>query len=158
MLFKKKEACLYAACDGETVPITEIPDEVFSQGILGIGYAVKPKNRIIVSPVDGIVEVLASSGHAYTLKTPDGTQVLIHIGVDTVSLGGVGFKSFVTEGQRVKTGDVLCHADIDYIESKGMPTITAVLITDADEIEKIKYEYGKAEGGKTPVMYYRRKG
>ena len=158
MLFRKKEDCLFSVGDGEAVPITEIPDEVFSEGILGIGYAVKLKNGIIVSPVDGIVEVIASTGHAYTVKTGDGTQILIHIGVDTVSLGGVGFKSFVSEGQKVKVGDVLCHADIEYVASKGFSTITAVLIADSDEIEKIKYEYGKTVGGKTPVMYYRRKG
>ena len=158
MLFKKKEACLYAVCDGESVPITEIPDDVFAKGILGIGYAVKPKNGIMVSPVDGIVEVIASAGHAYTVKASDGTEILVHIGVDTVSLGGIGFKPFVIEGQRVRIGDVLCHADVEYIDSKGIPVITAVLITEPECLEKIKYEYGKTVGGKTPVIYYRRKG
>lgn len=158
MLFKKREMCLYAVADGETVPITEIPDDVFSQGILGIGYAIRLQNGTIVSPVEGIVEVIASTGHAYTVKTADDCDILIHIGVDTVSLGGVGFKSFVAEGQRVNVGDVLCHVDIEYIDSKCVPTITAVLITNSNEIEKIKYEYGSAVGGKTPVMYYRRKG
>lgn len=157
MLFRKKESYLAAVCDGEAVPISEIPDEVFSGGILGIGYAIIPANRVIMSPVDGILEVVASTRHAYTVKATDGSQILIHIGVDTVSLDGVGFESFVAEGQRVTRGDVICHADIEYIRSKGMPIITAVLVTDAECIEKIKYEYGRSEGGKTPIMYYRRK-
>ncbi len=158
MLFKKKESCILAVCDGEAIPMNEIPDDVFSRGILGIGYGIKPKNGVFTSPTDGIVEVVTSTNHAYTVKTVDGIQILIHVGVDTVSLEGKGFKPFVSEGQRIKAGDVLCHADLEYISSHGIPTVSAVLVTDADAIEKIKYEFGSVQGGKSPVMYYRRKG
>ena len=157
MLFKKKESGLSAVCDGEVIPMSEIPDDVFSKGILGIGYGIKPSNGIIVSPTDGIIEVITSTYHAYTVKNVEELQIIIHIGVDTVSLDGHGFKSFVSEGQRVKRGDVLCHCDLEYISSKGISTVTSVLITDGEKIENIKYEYGRAEAGKGAVMSYRRK-
>ncbi|MBQ8392149.1 MAG: PTS glucose transporter subunit IIA [Clostridia bacterium] len=159
MLFgSKKEKNLVAVCDGEVIPTEKIPDEVFSQGILGRGYGIIPENGNIVSPSDGIVEVVTDTSHAYTVKTNEGIEILIHIGVDSVSLEGKGFSPRVREGQRVKVGELLCSCDLDYISSMGISTVTAVLITNPEEIEIEKYMYGKATGGVSSAMYYRKKG
>ena len=158
MLFSsKKEKTLLSVCDGEVIPTENIPDDVFSCGILGRGYGIKPKNGKIVSPVDGIVEVVTDTSHAYTVKNSDGLQILIHIGVDTVSLEGKGFNPCVREGQKIKAGDTLCIFDIEKIKQRGIPTETAVLVTNDDEIEIVKCKYGTAEAGVTPVLQYRMK-
>ena len=158
MLFSsKKERVLYAVCDGEVIPTEKIPDDVFSRGILGRGYGIKPENGKIVSPVDGIVEVVTDTSHAYTVKNSDGLQILIHIGVDTVSLEGKGFNPCVREGQRVKTGDTLCICDLEKIKQRGIPTDTAVLITNDEDAEIVNCKYGKSMGGKTPVLKYKLK-
>ncbi len=159
MLFSsKKEKPVYAVCDGETVRTELIPDDVFSRGMLGQGYGIKPKNGKIVSPVCGIVEVVTDTSHAYTVKSDDGAEILIHIGVDTVSLEGKGFTPRVTEGQKVKVGDEICTADIECIGSHGFPTVTAVIVTNYEEFEIKMCECGMASAGVTPVLYYRRKG
>ena len=159
MLFSsKKKKPVYAVCDGEAIKTSLIPDEVFSQGMLGQGYGIKPKNGKIVSPVSGIVEVVTDTSHAYTIKSDDGAEILIHIGIDTVSLEGKGFTPRVTEGQRVKAGDEICNADMEYIGSHGFPTVTAVIITNCEEFEIKMCECGMATAGSTPVLYYRRKG
>jgi glucose-specific phosphotransferase system IIA component len=145
-------------CDGETLKASLIPDEVFSHGMLGEGYGIKPKNGKIVSPVCGIVEVVTDTSHAYTVKSDDGAEILIHIGIDTVSLEGKGFTPRVTEGQRVKAGDEICTVDFEYIGTHGFPTVTAVILTNCEDFEIKMCEYGMATAGKTPVMYYRKKG
>ena len=159
MLFSlKKEKPIYAVCDGETIKTDLIPDDVFSRGMLGQGYGIKPKNGKIVSPVSGIVEVVTDTSHAYTVKSDDGAEILIHIGIDTVALEGKGFTPRVTEGQKVKAGDEICSADIEYIGSRGFPTVTAVIVTNCEEFEIKMCECGSVKAGGTPVLYYRRKG
>ena len=159
MLFSsKKEKYLASVCKGEIIPTEKIPDEVFSQGIMGKGYGIIPEDGKIASPVDGIVEVVTDTSHAYTVKNGDGLEILIHIGIDTVSLEGKGFNPRVREGQRVRIGDTLCIADLEYIASKGFTTVTAVLVTNPELISIVKYNYGKADDEITPAMYYIKKG
>ena len=157
MMFSSKKKFLYAVCDGEVIPTESIPDDVFSGGILGKGYGIKPKNGKIVSPVDGIVEVVTDTSHAYTVKNSDGLQILIHIGIDTVSLEGKGFNPCVREGQRVKAGDTLCICDLEKIKQKGIRTETAILITNDEDAEIVSCKSGEAQGGATPVLQYRMK-
>jgi len=158
MLFSsKKEKNIYAVCDGEVIPVENIPDDVFSRGILGRGYGIKPKSGKIVCPVDGIVEVVTDTYHAYTVKNSDGLQILIHIGIDTVSLEGKGFSPCVREGMSVKSGDVLCICDLEKIKQRGLHTEIAVLITNDDDVDIVKCRYGMAQGGESPVLSYRKR-
>lgn len=154
-LFRKPQKCLYAVCSGRSTNVSEIPDEAFSGGMLGLGFAMEPSDRQFYSPVDGKVETVAETGHAYTIQTDDGLDVLIHIGVDTVQLHGEGFESLVREGERVKAGTPLARADIDFIRSKGLPSISAVLVTNPEKIVDIDYHFGNVSGGKDAVMYFR---
>lgn len=155
MIFSKKKKELLSVCDGEVINISKIPDDVFSQGMLGKGYGIKPTDGVFFSPVSGTVEVVTDTYHAYSIRTDDGLGILIHIGVDTVALQGKGFFPSVVEGQRVKGGQVIARADLDYISSMGYPTVTAVLVTDSEKISDVEYIFGMADGGRSAVMLYR---
>lgn len=156
-MFPKRSHYLYAVCSGRSMAITAIPDEAFSSGMLGQGYAIQPTvpHAIFYAPADGTVQSVTPTAHAYTLLTDDGLDVLIHIGVDTVRMGGSGFEALVKEGQKVKVGDPLARADLERIRERGFPTVTAVLVTDPDKIRDIEYEFGEHTGGREAVMRYR---
>lgn len=156
-MFPKRSKYLYAVCTGTCAAITAIPDEAFSGGMLGQGYAIRPAaaQTVFCAPADGILQSVAPTAHAYTLLTDDGLDVLIHIGVDTVNLGGEGFEALVKEGRRVKIGDPLVRADIDLIRERGFPTITAVLVTEPDKIKDVEFEFGELTGGRDAAMRYR---
>lgn len=139
---------------GRITTVREIPDEVFSERILGDGIAVIPQENIIVSPVNGEIMQLADAGHVYCIKSDDGLNILIHVGVDTIGMKGRGFKYFVRAGQKVKAGEPIGEADINLIEQSGYSTYTAVLITNMDAIENMEYVLGDAQAGKTSVISY----
>lgn len=158
MIFSKKQSAMLAVCDGLSAPISEIPDEAFALGLLGKGFAQDPENDIFRSPVDGIVENIAKTKHAISIHTDDDLDVLVHIGVDTVEMNGDGFEVRVSEGDKVKAGQIIANAKIALIKEKGFNPITAVLITNPEKVKNIAYEFGKTTAGKDAVMYYTRKG
>ena len=145
---------MLAVCDGASAPVSEIPDEAFALGLLGKGFAQDPENGTFRSPVDGKIENVAKSKHAYSIHTRDDLDILVHIGVDTVELNGEGFEPLVSEGQSVRAGDIIAKADIELIRSRGFNPITAVLITNPDKIENIAYKFGETIGGKDSIMIY----
>ena len=155
MLFARKTVSLCAPCAGTSIPMSEIPDEAFAGGMLGAGFGVDPAEGHFCAPVDGHVESVAEAKHAYTILTDDGLDVLVHIGVDTVRLGGEGFIPRVSAGQYVKTGDVIADADLDLIRDKGLPTTVAVLVTNPEKIENEEYKHGSVAGGRDVVMRFR---
>lgn len=156
-MFSKKSKYMLAVCSGVSMPLSEMPDEAFASGMLGVGYAIQPSgdHAIFYSPADGQVESITETGHAYTLLTSDGVDVLLHIGVDTVNMGGSGFEALVKEGQSVKAGDPVARADLARIRERGFSTVTAVLVTDPDKIKDMEYEFGEQAGGRDAVMRYR---
>ena len=153
-LFQKTRS-LYAVCDGECRELSTIPDEALGGGMLGQGVAIEPREGSFFSPADGVVVSVATTGHAYTLQTDDGVDVLIHVGVDTVTLGGKGFTPLVREGQRVEAGTPIARVELSEIREKGLPTVTAVLVTEPERLETIEYRYGSVSGGKDAVMRFR---
>ncbi len=140
--------------NGRVTTVLEIPDEVFSEKILGDGIAVIPTSDEIVSPVDGEIIQIAETGHAFCIKSDDGVEILIHVGVDTVSLKGQGFVSLVKVGQKVNAGDLIGTADLEMIKENGYPTHTAVLITNMSMIDTMEVHSGQAEAGKTVALSY----
>ncbi|MBQ9773084.1 MAG: PTS glucose transporter subunit IIA [Clostridia bacterium] len=144
MLFSKKQIGLPSVCVGKVVPLEQMPDEAFSSGMLGVGYAIEPDEGRFFSPVSGVVESVTQSKHAYTLQSDEGLDILIHIGVDTVQMGGDGFEALVKEGQRVRAGEELARADLARIRAHGLPTLTAVLIANPEKIERAEFRYGAA--------------
>lgn len=155
MLFSsKKEGALVSPCNGRAIPLSEIPDEAFASGILGVGFGVLPTDGRILSPAAGRVESIAEGKHAYTLLTEEGLDILVHIGVDTVELKGVPFSPQVSVGERVNAGALLATAELETIRAHGLSDAVVVLVTEADRIEGIRYEYGECTGGKDRPMRF----
>ncbi len=155
MFFQKKEKVMLAVADGEAVSLSTVPDEAFSSGILGIGFAIKPSAGTVYCPVSGKIDTVTETRHAYTVLTDDGLDVLIHIGIDTVKLGGEGFLSMVSEGDRIKAGDVIARADLNLIAQKGLDTVIPVVVTNPEKLSQNRFSLGKALGGKSEIMRYR---
>ena len=151
---ENKKECLLAACTGKTLPLSAVPDEVFAQGLLGEGIGIEPVEGRFFAPVGGKIESVTDSRHAFTILSDGGADVLVHIGVDTVSLAGEGFVSHVSAGDRVHAGDLIAEADIDLIRSRGLSAICSVVVTEPDKIENIEYKPGACIGGKDAVMCY----
>lgn len=122
---------------GRAIPLTDVPDKVFASGSMGSGLAVVPVDGTIVSPVDGRVVVAMKTGHAFGLKTDEGIEVLVHIGVDTVQMGGDGFSPRVVKGDVVKRGDVLCVVDLAKVEAAGYDPTTVVLVTNTPQFTEV---------------------
>ena len=123
-----KELKIISPVSGKVMPITSVPDSVFSEKMLGDGIAIMPIDGKIYSPVDGTVDNVAETLHAYGFKTDDGIDVLVHFGLETVNLKGEGFKSYVKAGDKVKAGDLVAEADLDYLKEKNINLITPVII------------------------------
>lgn len=135
---------LQCPAEGTVIPLADMKDEAFASGSMGPGAAVIPEKGIVYAPDDAEVTMLFDTKHAVGLLTKDGTEVLIHIGVDTVQLNGEGFTAHVQAGSKVKKGDKLVSFDKDFMEEKGYDTTIAVLITNADEYRKVLAIPGKA--------------
>lgn len=141
-----------APVTGKTVNLKDVPDEVFSKKILGDGVAVIPDNGKIVSPVNGEVVSLSDSLHAYTFKSDDGLNILVHIGLDTVKLKGKGFKALVKAGDKVKRGTPVAEVDLDVLKEKGLNPITSVIVCDAPDNIKLEKASDFSEAGKTDLI------
>jgi sugar PTS system EIIA component len=143
-LFKSKkvevETTILQPLEGEIVPLDVVPDPVFSQKMIGDGFAVNPTNGTVVSPVDGEVISVFPTKHAVSVKSTDGREILIHVGLETVTLNGEGFTSFVSDGQRVHRGQKLLEADFEFIKEKVPSIITPVIFTNLAENEKVVIE------------------
>ena len=155
MLFGKKEKSLLAVADGQAIPLSDVPDEAFASGLLGVGIAIRPSKGTVCSPSDGVIESITETGHAYTIHSLDGLDILVHIGIDTVTLGGKGFLPMVKVGYKVRAGDVIARADLDAIREAGLSTIIPVLITNPEVLEYNKPLFGEMQGGKSEALRYR---
>lgn len=133
-----KQAEFSAPITGNVIPMEQVPDPAFSQKMMGDGFAIEPTEGVVQSPVDGIVEVVFPTGHAVGLRSDDGSEILIHLGIDTVELNGKGFEVSVKQGDRVKSGDVLVKVDLDYVKSAGKKTVSPVIFTSGEKITLLK--------------------
>ncbi|SFL54367.1 PTS system, glucose-specific IIA component [Gracilibacillus orientalis] len=134
-IFKKKEANtdLIAPLSGKVIPLGQVPDQVFSQKMMGDGVAIEPADKQVVSPVDGEVVDVFKTKHAVSLKTDGGAEILVHMGLETVELDGKGFDIQVENGQKLKKGDPLATFDINTIAAEGYKTVTPVILLNGEE-------------------------
>lgn len=136
--------------------MTEVPDPVFAEKVLGDGIAVDPTEGTVYSPVDGTIFQIAHTFHAMGIESDDGLEILVHLGIDTVKLEGKGFQSFVEVGQKVKKGDKIMEMDIGFIREQGLSPMSPCIITNLDAIKSMTACPGPAEGGRTAAITYKK--
>ena len=141
-----------APFSGTLVPLSEVPDETFASGVLGEGIAIEPSDGLFCSPVDGTVETIAETKHAIGFAADNGLEILVHVGLETVSLNGEGFEILVKEGDRVKAGQPVAKADLALIRERGLKTITSLVLTGGADEKELHCAEGLATAGKTPVL------
>ena len=137
---------------GTAVALEQVPDPVFSQKIIGDGAAVIPTDGRIVSPVDGTLISVAETGHAYGFRTEDGLELLIHVGLETVSLKGECFKIHGKAGDKVKAGDLIAEVDLEYLKERQINPITPVLVCGGAEGRKLTAKEGPVKAGETVMV------
>ena len=142
-LFKKKTDDFFAPMAGRAVPITQVPDPTFAEGMLGNGIAIEPVEGKVYAPCDATVDTMFSTGHAVSLVAECGAEILIHVGLETVGLEGKPFKVLVANGDKVKKGQLMIEVDLDAVKEAGLPTITPVLICNTDDYPTFNTFVGK---------------
>ncbi len=147
---------LLAVADGNAIPLEAVPDEVFASGMLGRGYALEPVSGVIYSPVSGRIDSIAQTRHAYGIRSDDGLDVLVHIGIDTVSLDGEGFISLVEVGDDVRAGDVIAKVDLALLRARGLSAVTPVVVSGADGLRGFETHLGSVRGGHSAVVTYKK--
>lgn len=154
----KEEALteLKAGLSGKVIPLDDVPDNVFSQHVMGDGIAIEPSSDTVVAPADATVNaVMTDTGHACGLTFANGMELLIHVGVDTVDMNGEGFALLVEEGQKVRAGEGLIRFDKEKIHAAGHPSVTVFIVTEEGSAKNIEYLSGmEAEAGETPVIRF----
>ena len=149
---KKVLEVILAPLTGKAVPLSEVPDPVFSDKVLGDGVAIIPADGKIVSPVDGEISTVAETGHAYGFTSEGGQEILVHVGLETVSLNGECFKVYGKAGDKVKKGDLVAEVDLGYLKEKDINPITPVLLCSDTEGKELQYGEGEVEAGKSAVL------
>ncbi|GFP75056.1 PTS sugar transporter subunit IIA [Clostridium fungisolvens] len=129
---------VYSPLEGEVRKLSEVNDPTFGQELMGKGMAIEPTRGRVVAPVDGEIVAIFNTKHALALKSKDGVEVLIHVGIDTVNLEGRYFKAHVDQGFDVKAGELLVEFDIEKIRNEGYDVITSVVITNTDDYKEIR--------------------
>ncbi len=133
----KKALSLYAHLNGTIIPLENVDDEAFSTGILGDGAAIEPSDGNLYAPCDGKIDSIFDTKHAVNIISDDGAEILLHIGINTVRLGGKFFKSYVSDGQTVKQGDLLISFDLEKIKDAGYDTTTPIIVCNSDDYSAI---------------------
>lgn len=145
-IFKKKTKVendgIVSPTNGELLELASVPDAVFSQKMMGDGFAIKSTDGEIVSPVNGTVEMVFETKHAVGLKAENGLEILIHLGVDTVNLKGEGFEVFVKAGDKIKSGDRLIKMDVDFIQKNAKSDISPIIFTNLQDDQYINVVTG----------------
>jgi len=134
---KRKRRDVFAPIDGQLVALESVDDEVFAQRMAGDGVAILPIGDTFVSPVDGVITKIFSTNHAFSVKSKQDLEVLVHIGLETVALKGEGFERLAEEGDEVKVGDPIIKVDLAYIKANAKDIVTPILITDESKYEVI---------------------
>ncbi|EQA05749.1 glucose-specific phosphotransferase enzyme IIA component [Glaesserella parasuis 12939] len=147
-----KEVKIYAPLSGEIVNIEDVPDVVFSEKIVGDGIAIRPTGDTIVAPVNGTIGKIFETNHAFSIESEDGVELFVHFGIDTVELKGEGFTRLAEENQEVKVGDPIIKFDLELLQSKAKSVLTAVVISNMDEVTNLQKLSGEVVAGESTVL------
>ena len=147
-LFSQKEEPkanqIFAPINGQVVDIAEVPDPTFSEKLMGNGIAIIPADGMVYAPCDGTIDTMFHTGHAVSMTSNTGVELLIHVGLETVNLEGKPFKIYVKNGEKVKQGQLMIEADLDMIKAAGLNTITPVIICNSDDYSSFNATIGQA--------------
>ena len=149
-LFKKEKFKIVSPLDGQLILLKDVPDSVFSQKLMGDGFAIIPQSQVVVSPISGVAESVFPTGHAVGIKTKDGIECIVHIGLDTVELNGEGFTSLISQGDYVKAGEPIVQFDNQFIKDKGYNLTTMVVFPSGYEKD---FNLGEREVKKGEVLF-----
>ena len=153
---KQKEVAVYAPMSGIAVSLSEVPDEAFSEKILGVGGAVIPDKGAIYSPIDGEIVDITDSKHAFCITGNDGTEMLLHVGIDTVKLKGEGFRVNIVSGDRVKAGSKIAEVDLEVLKKNNIYPHTPVVLTEAQNYKITQVHEGNVSGGRDVLFLYKK--
>lgn len=137
---------------GKVIALADSGDKVFASGALGAGVAIIPSSSKIVAPVAGTLATVAKTGHAFGIKTDDGVEILVHVGIDTVQMDGDGFDIAVAKGQRVEVGDLLATVDLAKVEAAGYSTNTLMTVTNTKALTSVTPLTGASVEAGAPVI------
>ncbi|KFZ41964.1 PTS glucose transporter subunit IIA [Anoxybacillus flavithermus] len=152
-LFRKREEVIVSPLTGNVRSLENVPDPVFAQKMMGDGFAIEPTDGVVVSPIHGEVVQVFPTKHAVGLRSDEGLEILIHVGIDTVHMHGEGFEAYVKAGDRVKVGDLLLSFDLALVQQKAESPLTPVVITNGDVVDECHREHiEQAERGSTVLM------
>lgn len=152
---ENKTYTFVAPITGKSVPLSEVPDPVFAEKMTGDGVAIMPEDDIVVAPADGELTLVFNTKHAFAMTLDNGIELLIHFGLETVSLNGEGFETLAKQGDRLKAGDPILKVDREFLKSKGLQTITPVLITNPDVLKSLTpVENVATVAGETTILEY----
>ena len=140
--FEKKPLVITAALEGEAVELKEVNDPAFSEEMFGKGMAIKPTHGKVVAPVKGVVTQMFDTGHAVSITSDEGTEILIHIGLDTVKLKGLHFTACAKNGDKIKVGSDLIQFDLEAIKAEGYDTITPIVVCNTEVYSKFSINTG----------------
>ena len=151
----KNNNALVAPLSGKAIPLSEVPDPVFAEKLAGDGMAILAEGNTVVAPADGELTLVFKTKHAFAMTLDNGLEILVHIGLETVSLNGEGFEQLAEQGSRVKAGTPIIKFDRELIKSKGLSLATPVLITNVDMTKSISsIETGNVTAGETTVVNF----
>ncbi|MCT8264767.1 N-acetylglucosamine-specific PTS transporter subunit IIBC [Proteus terrae] len=144
---------MIAPFDGEVVALKDVPDEAFSSGVVGDGVAIKPTSNIVMAPATGTVVKIFDTNHAFCIETDNGVEIIVHMGIDTVALGGKGFKRLVEEGADVKVGQPILELDLEYLNANAKSMISPIIVSNIDDFDKIAEQVAGVVVGNKTVIY-----
>lgn len=149
---KKEQAEVLSPAAGKVIPLSEVADPAFAQGILGKGVALIPSEGAFRAPVSGEVTVLFETGHAVSIKADNGAELIVHIGLDTVQLKGQYFQTHVKQGDRVQVGDLLITADLEQIRTAGYDVVTPVIVCNTPDFPDMVCSTGMVVKAGDPLI------
>ena len=151
-LFQGNKIEIASPVNGEIVPISQVPDDTFSQEMVGKGVAIVPSDGKFYAPCDGDLIALFPTGHAFCINSADGAEVLVHIGIDTVKLQGQNYTIHATQGMKVKKGDLIVEVDLEGVKAAGYNVITPMVVSNHAKFSGVEKKSGAVAAGDAAIL------
>lgn len=151
-LFSAKKVDIIAPVSGEIVSLDTVPDEVFSERMVGDGLAIIPTSSVLCAPVTGVIGKIFDTNHAFSMQSDEGVELFVHFGVDTIDLKGQGFKRLAEPGQHVEQGTPVIELDLEFLKANTKTTVTPVVISNMESVKSFNAAQGNVEQGDDVIL------